>query len=218
MAILCILYFSGGSRFAWEERSMAKIFLIWGSDTWMEGRWQTCNTLGVWLLKESRDLLCLHPHSWEVSSWRRNPRTQIKIPSWSQALYFSPSLFLSTLSLPLSPWARIRARAGQGRPARPRPGGRRTARRPAKRRLGGGGRLGRPEVGIRRRWVGFSLFFLNFTFWWSPKFGSMDWMEVFFLEIIHAISFEISLLFKVGIGKNLILIYIELIPLYKIDG
>ena len=111
MAILCILYFSGGSRYACEERSMAKIFLIWGSDTWMEGRWQTCNTLGVWLLKESRDLLCLHPHSWEVSSWRRNPRTQIKIPSWSQALYFSPSLFLSTLSLPL--WIRS-ARAHKG--------------------------------------------------------------------------------------------------------
>ena len=125
MAILCILYFSGGSRYAWEERSMAKIFLIWGSDTWMEGRWQTCNTLGVWLLKESRDLLCLHPHSWEVSSWRRNPRTQIKIPSWSQALYFL------SLSFPLYSFSpsldRICARA-QGIN-----GG----------RLGGGGRPGR---------------------------------------------------------------------------
>jgi len=39
-----------------------------GLDTWMERGWQTCNTMGVWILKKFIENSSLHPLPREVPS------------------------------------------------------------------------------------------------------------------------------------------------------
>ena len=122
--------------------------------------------------------------------------------------------FSSLIFFPLSPLGlgSARTQAKDGRPGRGRLGGR------PRRRLGGGGRLGRPEV----EFVDVSGFspcsFLKFPLLKIPRSWSIDWMEFLFPWVIHAIFLEISWLFKVCSGKNLILRCFELIQLYRIDG
>ena len=172
--------------------------------------WQTCNILGFdsWKSQENFYLFILILE--RFLHGERNPRNPNETPSWFHAPYFSPFLFplySFSPSLDLN-CARTGGAAAAGRAAA---GQAAAGRRPARPRRATG------PVGLDVV-SGFSpLSFLNLHLLEIPRFDLLiEWISS--LELFMQISLEISWLFKVCSGKNLILRCIELIQLYKIDG